>query len=137
METVTRIAEIVGYTFSALVFLGAASLILWYLIRGRYRRDVQDSETERLRPYEEAATGYKLQVEQLKGDIERLTSDLRISNDDRTRLRIRVKELEADYLALAQTNQKQQGQIDQMKRQIEDLGDLKLQLLELMRELKA
>lgn len=121
----------------ALVVIATAGVVFWYFLSTRVRQEVHESEAERLRPYEEAATGYRLQVEQLKNDVARLTRDLDDSNKERDRLQVKLRELESDYTSLAQTNYKQQGEIDRLKRQVADMSDLRGQLLEALARLKG
>lgn len=135
-QSLSQAAQIIGYIFVVIVAIGVASLVLWSVIRGRYRKEVHETETERLRPYKEAADGYKLQVEQLERDKRWLEEENERREKEIKQLRARQKELEKLLLELTETNSRQQGEIDKLKRQVEDIGNLKREFLDVLAEVK-
>lgn len=135
--------QILGWIVGALVVLGAAVGIVWFAatrkVRGEKRQRTSDKlvdDEARLRPYKEAADGYRLQVEQLERDVARLQQDLQATREERNSFRERVKELEDLTVQQAATLARQQAEIDGLKRKVEDLGDLRAQLNDVLEEIK-
>jgi septal ring factor EnvC (AmiA/AmiB activator) len=144
MDQLLRGFQIFGYLAATLVMLAVVVGVVWYLAKEKVRllrkadkAERIESDREELRPYKEAAEGYRLQVESLERDIIRLRRELSEANEDRESLRKRVRELEDIIVSMSSTNQRQQGDLDKLKRQVEDLGDLRSQLNEMLKEMKG
>ena len=143
MHELSAALQIIGWIVGALVVIGGAAGIVWFAATRRVRAEKRQltadrltTDDARLRPYKEAADGYKLQVEQLERDVARLKDDLQATRNERDNFRMRVRELEELTVNQAAALQRQQGEIDKLKRQVEGLGDLRGQLADVLAQIK-
>jgi predicted RNase H-like nuclease (RuvC/YqgF family) len=143
MQTLWTAVQIFGGIVGALILVGGAIGVIWFAatnrVRSEKRQKAADKLTDdeaRLRPYKEAADGYRLQVEQLERDVSRLKKNLKQALDERDNLRARVRELEELTVNQAAALLRQQGELDRLKRQVEDLGDLRGQLNDVLAQIK-
>jgi chromosome segregation ATPase len=136
MQNISWILQIFGLCVAGVVILACIGCYVWIKASAWIRGVKHDDEDERVRPYKLAADGYKLDVERLEREVSRLRSELKSTSDERDSLRGRVKELEELTLGQAATLLRQQGELDRLKRQVEDLGDLRSQLNDVLAQIK-
>ena len=143
METIFTVLQIIGTVVGGLVVIGGAIGIIYFAanrrVRSEKRQKTSDDLTDveaRLRPYKEAAEGWEKRCKQLEDEQKQLQSELGIVKADRERLRRRVAEVEGNYLKLAETNQRQQAEIDGLGHQLREAIEIKdavLKVAEAMR----
>ena len=143
MDNFYTVLQIVGWVVGALVVVGIAIAVIYFSAQRKLRSENREKTTDALlndekylRPYKDATEGYRLQVELLERDVERLKSQLSEALKERDGLRNRVRELEELISNQTATLLRQQGEIDRLKRQVDDLGDLREQLANVLTEIK-
>jgi septal ring factor EnvC (AmiA/AmiB activator) len=118
MVSIWYALQLVGIVLLAVIGGGTALAFIWYSIRHRIQAD------------------WRERCEQLENELADVKVKLKETTDERDRLQREVKQLKDDYIGLSQINNRQQGEIDRMKRQIEDLGNLRGEVGRLIAELK-
>lgn len=94
----------------------------------------QDQTNSRLR---EEIEDWVRRNKTLETRCKELEEELERTRREREQLRARVHEVEENYISLAETNQRQQGQIDRLQHQVEEALEIKRELAAFMESLKG
>lgn len=126
----------IGYFIMAAALAGA----LYVGVRKGKRDERSAIALERaneIQPFKDAADGWRARCQQLQDSVNEAERKLDLAEKARQKIIDEHELLKESYIITMQTNQRQQGEIDELRRKVTEIGNLKDLIVRTLAEMKG
>lgn len=135
LQPSNTIREYIFWAFGGIVITGLTGIGVWYTIRKgakAEKREQAQAATDQIAPFKSAAEGWKVKCDELSetlsdqdNEIKNLKHQLRLAERTTRENKLAYDNLEMEYINISRNNQRQQGEINELKKKVDEIVSIK------------